>query len=72
MVAVSSGLGGTLKSETETPPGGEAETAQYIAGMAKELRAMAAKVNLGFLSYLLAMVEEDAAETARRLSRGKN
>jgi hypothetical protein len=33
---------------------------------------MAAKVNLGFLAYLLAMVEEDAAETARRLSRGKS
>jgi hypothetical protein len=61
-----------LNAESEPPPSGEAETATYIAGMAKELRTMAAKVNLGFLAYLLAMVEEDAAETARRLSRGKS
>lgn len=48
-----------------------AETAHYIAGMAKELRGLAAKAQLGFLAYLLAMVEQDAGEMARRLSKGK-
>ena len=41
------------------------ETARYVAEMAKELRALAAKADLGFLAYLLAMVEDDAAATAR-------
>jgi hypothetical protein len=30
-----------------------AATAEYVQGMAKELRVMAAKVDLGFLAYLL-------------------
>jgi hypothetical protein len=41
------------------------ETAVYIAQMARELRALAARSNLGFLAYLLGMVENDATETAR-------
>ena len=45
-----------------------AETARYIAGLAKELRALAANQDLGFLAYLLAMVEDDAQATVRRLS----
>ncbi|MEJ0013632.1 MAG: hypothetical protein WDM94_13645 [Bauldia sp.] len=36
------------------------ETAQYIGGMARELRALAAKSDLGFLAYLLSMVEQEA------------
>lgn len=43
------------------------ETADYINGIARELRAMAARANLGFLAYLLAMAEDEAAEVARRL-----
>jgi hypothetical protein len=45
------------------------DTARYIAGLAKELRALAAGANLGFLSYLLAMGEEDANATAREADR---
>jgi len=44
------------------------ETATYIGGLAHELRAMASKDELGFLAYLLAMVEDDAAATVRRLN----
>ena len=36
------------------------ETAQYIAGLAKELRSLAAQSELGFLAYLLSMVEQEA------------
>jgi hypothetical protein len=42
------------------------DTARYIGGLARELRALAAKADLGFLAYLLAMVEDDAEATARR------
>jgi hypothetical protein len=35
------------------------------------MRAMATKANLGFLAYLLAMVEDDAEATARRLAEQK-
>jgi hypothetical protein len=49
-------------------PGGEArDVARYIEHMAKELRSMAAGVDLGFLAYLLAMVEDEGASTARKL-----
>jgi hypothetical protein len=47
---------------------GAAETALYIAGLAKELRSLAAKADLGFLSYLLSMVESEAEETARNVA----
>ena len=40
--------------------------------MAKELRTLAAKANLGFLAYLLAMVEDDAVATAKRLAERTN
>jgi hypothetical protein len=43
------------------------DAASYIETMAKELRAMAASADLGFLAYLLSMVEDDAADTLRRL-----
>jgi hypothetical protein len=33
------------------------------------MRGLAAKADLGFLAYLLAMVADDAEETARRLRR---
>ncbi|HEY5081503.1 MAG TPA: hypothetical protein VII91_06215 [Bauldia sp.] len=36
----------------------DSHTAQYIEGMAKELRIMAAKADMGFLAYLLSMVEQ--------------
>lgn len=42
-------------------------TAHYIEDMAKELRTLAAKANLGFLAYLLGMVEDDASATAAGL-----
>ena len=40
------------------------ETAQYINGMAKELRVLATNSELGFLAYLLSMVEQEAASIA--------
>ncbi len=42
------------------PEDTRAATAEYIYGMARELRAMAAKVDLGFVAYLLSMVEQEA------------
>lgn len=49
------------------------ETAEYIGGLAKELRAMAAKADLGFLAYLLAMVEQEAEGAAKGdLLKGKS
>ncbi|MEX0696692.1 MAG: hypothetical protein WD099_04050 [Dongiaceae bacterium] len=53
-------------TETEPKPTA-ADTAGYIGIMAKEMRGLAAKADLGFLAYLLAMVADDAEETARRL-----
>jgi hypothetical protein len=44
------------------------DTARYIQHLAKELRLMASEVKLDFLAYLLAMVEDDAAATARQLN----
>ena len=40
------------------------DTAQYISVLAHELRVMAAKADLGFLAYLLAMVEDEASASA--------
>ena len=48
------------------------DTAQYIGGLAKELRGLAAKSDLGFLAYLLAIVEDDAEATVRRLTERKS
>ena len=42
------------------------DTARYISGLAHEMRTLAAKADLGFLAYLLAMVEDDAEATIRR------
>jgi hypothetical protein len=44
------------------------DTARYIGGLARELRTLAAKADLGFLAYLLAMVEDDAEAIVKRLS----
>ena len=46
------------------------ETARYIGGMAKELKTLASKADLGFLAYLLAMVEDDAIATIRKFNAG--
>jgi hypothetical protein len=45
------------------------EVARYIEGLANELKALATSAGLGFTAYLLGMVVEDAAATARRLDR---
>jgi hypothetical protein len=47
------------------------ETADYIATLARELRTLAGKADLGFLAYLLAMVEEDAEATSRKFAERK-
>jgi hypothetical protein len=41
-----------------------AETAEYIHGIARELEAMASRAQLGFLAYLLSMVEQEARRLA--------
>jgi hypothetical protein len=41
-----------------------AATAEYIRGMARELQAMAARADLGFLAYLLSMVEQEAGRAS--------
>ena len=46
-------------------PNGE-EAAQYIAAMAHELRTVAAKADLGFLAYLLGMVEDEATTAVKK------
>jgi hypothetical protein len=43
------------------------ETAHYIESIARDLKRMAVAADLGFLAYLLAMVEDDAGATVRRL-----
>ena len=43
------------------------ETAMYIGGVARELRILAAKSDLSFLSYLLSMAEDEATAAARRV-----
>ena len=52
-------------SDAPLQPNGE-ETAQYISMLAHELRTMAAKADLGFLAYLLAMVEDEATANVRK------
>lgn len=60
-----------MKPPGTMPNTDPAATADYIGTIARELRALAAKSNLGFLSYLLAMVEDDAQATAKRLGAGR-
>ncbi len=48
------------------PQSGGDDTAQYISLIARELRTLAAKANLGFLAYLLAMVEDEAAASVQK------
>jgi hypothetical protein len=55
-----------MSSQESEPRPDAADTARYIGGLAREMRALAVKADLGFLAYLLAMVEDDAEATARR------
>lgn len=43
------------------------DAARYIESMAKELKVLADKADLDFLAYLLAMVENEAANSVRGL-----
>lgn len=43
-----------------------ADTARYIEQMTRELARLAATADLGFLAYLLRMVEDDASAEARK------
>ncbi|MCB1489143.1 MAG: hypothetical protein KDJ86_19935 [Bauldia sp.] len=57
----------------DAPSGASAgDSARYIEAMAKELRTIASRSDLGFLAFLLRMVEDDAgAEAGRRDSEPK-
>jgi hypothetical protein len=46
-----------------------AETAAYIEQVASSLQTLADRSQLGFLSYLIAMVREEAASEAMRTAR---
>jgi hypothetical protein len=48
------------------PKSTTSETAEYIGGIAKELRSLASQADLGFLAYLLSMVEQEATDTRSR------
>ena len=52
-------------SDPSLQPNGE-DTAQYITILAHELRTLAARADLGFLAYLLAMVEDEAAASVHK------
>ncbi len=43
------------------------ETARYVEQVAREMRKMTAAADIGFLAFLLGMVEDEAAATVRRL-----
>jgi hypothetical protein len=45
----------------------DVSTEKYISLIAHELRIMAYRSNLGFLAYLLAMVEQEATDLANRM-----
>lgn len=53
-----------------SPPSGASavDTTEYIGGIARELRGMALKADVGFLAYLLAMVTDEAEAISRRLT----
>lgn len=59
-----------IQSRLGEVPRDARETAEYIEGLARDMKRLAAAADLGFLAYLLAMVEDDAAATARRLTEG--
>ncbi len=52
----------TVKGVASEPDPGE--SARYIEQMARELRRMASASGLGFLAFLLRMVEDDAGAEA--------
>jgi hypothetical protein len=56
---------------TDAAPGSSpGDTARYIERMAGELRRLAAASDLGFLAYLLRMVEDDAGAEAKKRGAG--
>jgi hypothetical protein len=57
-----------METIDRAPPLTARDTADYVERVAKELSSIAAQSDLGFLAYLLSMVEQDAAATTRRLS----
>jgi len=58
-----------IQSSLTEPSRDARDTAEYIEGLARDLRRLAASVDLGYLAYFLAMVEEEAAATVRRLGK---
>ncbi|MCX5515508.1 hypothetical protein C3941_07350 [Kaistia algarum] len=55
------GLPKEKSQETPTMRSDQRQTAEYVGRMASELRLISAKADLGFLAYLLGMVEEEAS-----------
>jgi hypothetical protein len=61
-----------IQSRLADPSQDARETAEYIEGLARDLRRLAAAADLGFLSYLIAMVEDEAGATVRRLANSED
>ncbi len=56
-------------------PGNHAErnqTAHYIAGLTRELRVLAARSDMQFISFLLSMAADAAAEEAAKAGRSRS
>ena len=58
--------GDFMESSQPPPRPEEEEAAEYIAALARELRTLAAKADLGFIAYLLGMVEDEASAAIRQ------
>ena len=54
---------------SETKPHDPRAAAQYIEAMARDLKGLASGSGLGFLAYLLGMVETDASSVVRQTDR---
>jgi hypothetical protein len=55
-----------MTANQEAPGPDPGETARYIEQLARELRRLASEARLGFLAFLLRMVEDEAASTATK------
>ncbi len=58
-----------IDGQVAEPARSARETAFYIESLAKDMKRLAVEARLDFLAYLLAMVEDDAGATVRRLDK---
>jgi hypothetical protein len=63
--------GGGMDGKSPEPARSSRDVADYIGALAKDMKRLAAEADLGFLAYLLAMAENEAGATVRRLEKPK-